>query len=94
MPSACSKATDDTKDAVFTRLDAYVKHLHATGFVAWKSYSNIPKACIYNMDEAGTDTTTHRGKVLCSILDCMRQYTIHTLTCCLTSRADHMYLLH
>jgi hypothetical protein len=49
------------------------------------------------MDEVGTATTKHRGRVLGSILDSTRQYTITPegdgkmnmhLTCCLTSRAD------
>ena len=101
-PQRASKATADTRDAMFTKLDAFVKNLHAAGYVKWKSYPDIPKDCIYNMDEVGTDTTKHRGKILCSSLDTMRSYCITPegdgkmnmhLTCCLTSRADGKFFI-
>jgi hypothetical protein len=96
-PQRACKATAETRDAMFTKLDAFVKNMHAAGYFKWESYSDIPKHCIYNMDEVGTDTTKHRGRVLGSILDSTTQYTITPegdgkmnmhLTCCLPSRAD------
>jgi hypothetical protein len=96
-PQQACKATVETRDAMFTKLDAFVKNMHAAGYLKWASYGDIPKHCIYNMDEVGTDTTKHRGRVLGSILDSIRQYTITPegngkmnmhLTCCLTSQAD------
>lgn len=101
-PQRACKATVETRDAMFTKLEASVKNLHAGGYVKWKTYSDIPKHCIYNMDEVGIDTTKHRGKVLGSILDSTRQYTITPegdgkmnmhFTCCLTSRADGEFIL-
>ena len=100
-PQRANKATVDTRDAMFAKLDAFVKHLHAAGYVKWKSYGDIPKKSNYNMDEVGTDTTKHRGKILCSSLDSMRNYTITPegdgkmnmhLTVCLTSRAYGKFL--
>lgn len=96
-PQRASKATVDTRDAMFAKLDAFVEHLHDNGYVPWKSVHEIPKDCIYNMDEVGADTTKHRGNVLASSLESMRTYTITPegdgkmnmhITCCLTSRAD------
>ena len=96
-PQRAVKATVDTRDAMLVKLDAFIQFLNKDGYVPWKSYSDIPKDSIYNMDEVGTDTTKHRGKVLASIWDSIRQYTITPegdgkmnmhLTCCLTSRAD------
>ena len=101
-PQRACKATVETRDAMFTKLEASVQHLNASGYVKWKTYSDIPKHCIYNMDEVGADTTKHRGKILGSSLDSTRQYTITPegdgkmnmhLTCCLTSRADGEFLL-
>lgn len=102
-PQRACKATVETRDAMFAKLDAFVRNMHASGYFKWKTYAEIPKHCIYNMDEVGTDTTKHRGKVLGSILDSTRQYTITPegdnkmnmhLTCCLTSRADGKFGLH
>jgi hypothetical protein len=57
-PAHAMKATKEARDAVFTKLDCYVKNLNAMGLTKdWKSFEDIPAECIYNMDEAGTDTT-------------------------------------
>jgi hypothetical protein len=37
------KATKEMRDAVFTKLDCYVKNLNAMGLTKdWKSYKDIP----------------------------------------------------
>jgi hypothetical protein len=97
-PARAMEATKETRDAVFTKLDCYVKNLNAMGLTKdWKSYKDIPAECIYNMDEVGTDTTKHRSKVLCHADTTIRKYcrtkegdgkmNMH-ITACLTTRAD------
>jgi hypothetical protein len=62
---------------MFTKLDAFVKNMHAAGYLKWASYGDNPKHSIYNMDEVGTKKTKYRGQVLAgSILDSTRQYTL------------------
>jgi 3-keto-L-gulonate-6-phosphate decarboxylase len=100
-PARAKKANEDTRDAVFTKMDCYVKNLYAMGLTPdWKSYKDIPNTCIYNMDEVGTDTTKHRSKVICDAAETIRKYcqtpegdgkmNMH-ITACLTTRADGTY---
>jgi hypothetical protein len=63
-PKRAEQATEDTRDAMFFKLDAYIKSLHEMGHVGWKSYREIPKDNIFNMDEVGNDTTKHRSKIV------------------------------
>ncbi len=97
-PARAMKATKETRDAVFTKLDCYVTNLNAMGLTKdWKSYKDIPAECIYNMDKVVTDTTKHRYKVLCDADTTIRKYcrtkegdgkmNMH-ITACLTTRAD------
>jgi hypothetical protein len=46
-------------DAVFFKLDCYIKTLHAMGLCEWKSFKDILKEDMLNMDEVSTDTTKH-----------------------------------
>ena len=96
-PQRAKKATKDTRDAVFTKLDSYIRNLNAMSLVPWKSYKDVPGDTIYNMDEVGTDTTKHRSKIICDAAATIRQYcqtnsgdgkmNMH-ITACLTTRAD------
>ena len=96
-PQRAKKATKDTRDAVFTKLDANVRNLNAMGLVTWKSYRDVPGDSIYNMDEVGTDTTKNRSKIICDAATTIRHYSqtnsgdgkmnMH-ITACLTTRAD------
>jgi hypothetical protein len=96
-PARARKATLATRDAVFYKLDAYIRNLYKMGKVPWRSYREIPCEKIYNMDEASTDTTKHRSKVIADAADIIRKYTetpegddkmnMH-ITACLTTRAD------
>jgi hypothetical protein len=96
-PQRAKKATKDTRDAVFTKLDAYIRNLHAMKLVPWKAYKDIPAESLYNMDEVGTDTTKHRSKIICDAAATIRHYcqtnsgdnkmNMH-ITACLTTRAD------
>jgi hypothetical protein len=36
-PKRAEQATEDTRDAMFFKLDAYIKTLHEMGHVSWKS---------------------------------------------------------
>ena len=63
-PQCASKATEEVQDAMFTKLDAYVQIVNTENLVPWESYKDIPKDCIYNMDEVGTDTTEHRNNFI------------------------------
>ena len=94
------KATIDTRDAVFTKLEAQVQNLNKCGKIPWKNYNSIPSGNIYNMDEVGVDTTKHRNKIVSSKQFKSRAFTVTKegdnkmnmhITCCLTSRGDGMF---
>jgi hypothetical protein len=63
-PQRAKQATRETRDAVFFKLDCYVKTLHAMGLCEWESYKDVPDEDKLNMDEVGADTTKHRKKVI------------------------------
>ena len=63
-PKRARQATEETRNAMFSKLNSYIKLLHALGDIPWSKYSDIPAESIYNMDEMGNDTTKHRSKVL------------------------------
>jgi hypothetical protein len=42
-PKRAEQATEDTRDDMFFKLDAYTKTLHEMGHVSWKSYKDIKK---------------------------------------------------
>jgi hypothetical protein len=96
-PARARKATRATRDAVFYKLNAYIRNLNRMGKVPWKSFKDVPCEAIYNMDEASTDTTKHRSKIIADAAAIIRKYTetpegddkmnMH-ITACLTTRAD------
>jgi hypothetical protein len=97
-PLRAVKATVEVRDAMFAKMEAYIKVLNAAHKVSWESYQLIPKNCIYNMDEVGTDTTKHRAKIIGSTLNSIvrpfqrtpegdGKMNVH-VTCCLTTCAD------
>jgi hypothetical protein len=69
------KATRATRDAVFYKLNAYPQNLNHMGKAPWKSFKDIPCESIYNMDEAPTDATEHRSKVIADATAIIRKYT-------------------
>lgn len=97
-PQRAVKATEEVRNTMFGKLEAYIQILKVANKVSWESYQDIPKDCIYNMDEVGTDTTKHRGKIIGSSLNSMARPFQRTpegdgkmnmhVTCCLTTRAD------
>jgi hypothetical protein len=68
-PQRARQATKETRDAVFFKLDSYIKTLHSMGLCDWKSYKDVPDEDKFNMDEVGADTTKHRKKVIADRLD-------------------------
>ncbi len=99
-PQRAKQATTETRDAVFYKLDSYVKTLHAMGLCEWESFKDVDDKDKINMDEVGTDTTKHRSKIICDAAATIRHYSqtnpgdgkmnMH-ITCCLTTRADGKY---
>ncbi len=99
-PQRAKKANTETRDAVFVKLDCYIKSLHAMGLVPWKSYRDVSKKSIYNMDEVGTDTTKHRSKIVADALTMICKFIITPegdgrmnmhITACITTRSDGIY---
>jgi len=68
-PKRARQATEETRDAMFFKLNSYIEMLHAMQKIPWKHYSDIPSDCIYNMDELGNDTTKHRNKIIFKKMD-------------------------
>jgi hypothetical protein len=59
-----NQANDYVRRSYFTKLNAFVKQLHAMGKIPWDSYDKIPLKFKYNMDEMAPDTTKRRKRVL------------------------------
>jgi hypothetical protein len=96
-PQRAKKANTETRDALFVKLDCYIKSLLAMGLVPWKPYSDVSKQSIHNMDEVGTDTTKHRSKIVADALTMNHKFKItpkgdgqmnmHIITC-ITTQSD------
>ena len=63
-PKGAEQATEDTRDGMFFKLDAYIKSLHEMGHVRRKCYKDIPKEHLFRMDEVGTETTKCQSKIV------------------------------
>jgi hypothetical protein len=96
-PARAKKANEQTRDAMFKKLDAYIRNLYAMKRIPWKRAKKLPRQVIYNMDEVGTDTTKRRAKVIASAEEMMRHFQITPegdgkmnmhITACITTRAD------
>jgi hypothetical protein len=96
-PARAKKANKQTRDAMFKKLDAYIRNLYAMKRIPWKRAKEVPRQVIYNMDEVGTDTTKRRAKVIASAEEMMRHFQITPegdgkmnmhITACITTRAD------
>lgn len=96
-PKRALQATKDTRDKVFVKLEAFIQILYSAGKIRWKSFSEIPAHCIYNMDEIGQDTTRFRNKILGKKGGTYPVWTITVegdgrmkkhITVCLTTRGD------
>ena len=63
-PKRVRQADEDVRDALFVRVDSYVKMLHSQGKVPWKSAAEVPADRWNNMDEIATNAHDHRKKVI------------------------------
>jgi hypothetical protein len=100
-PARAKKANKQTRDAMFKKLDGYIRNLYAMDRIPWKRAKDVPRNVIYNMDEVGTDTTKRRAKVIASAEEMMRHFQITPegdgkmnmhITACITTRADGKYI--
>ena len=63
-PARVRQATEDVRNAMFVRLDNYVKILHDSGKVPWKSWDEVSCRDMSNMDEVATNCHDHRKKII------------------------------
>ena len=97
-PKRAAQATEDTRDAVFCKLNGYIKMLFAMDKVPWETYAEVPKESIFNMDEVSNDTTKHRKRIIAGKSGLWSRVFQNTpegdgkmsqhITVCLTTRAD------
>jgi hypothetical protein len=101
-PQRARKANTETRDAVFVKLDCYIKSLYAMELVPWKCFGDVSKKSIYNMDEVGTDTTKHRSKIVADALSMIRNFLLTPegdgrmnmhITACIRTRSDGKFQL-
>ena len=50
--------------ALFVKVDCYVKIFNNQGKILWRSVSDVPPDCISNMDKVATNAHNHRKKVI------------------------------
>ena len=86
-PARANKATEETRNRVFYKLDCYVRNLYCQGKIPWKSYSEVPASRKYNMDEVGSDTTKHRAKIIACPTSTARLF-------CVTPEGDGKMNMH
>ena len=63
-PKRARQAKVDVRDALFVKIDNFIKMLHSQGKVPWKSFADVPAHCINNMDEIATNAHDHRKKII------------------------------
>jgi hypothetical protein len=104
-PQLARIGNTETIYAVPMKLDCcYIKSLYMMGLVPWKSFGDVLKHSIYNMDEVGTgDTTKHRPKINVDALSMIQNFqlapegdarmnSMHILAC-ITTTSDGKFLL-
>ena len=96
-PKRAEKATEDTRDSMFSKMEYFVELLNKLGHSPWNSYADVPAHCKYGMDEVGTDTTKRMGKILVPADENGPIFQVtpegdnkmnHHITLCITTRAD------
>ena len=63
-PKRVRQDDEAVMQALFVKVDCYVKILNNQGKVLWRSTSDVPPDCISNMDEIVTNTHNHWKKVI------------------------------
>ena len=96
-PARVRQATEDLCNAMYTKLDNYIKILHAEGRVPWKCFEDVPPLNMSNMDEVATNTHDHRNKVvgdnthlgrLFQLMQCRDGKIPFHITLCITSNTS------
>ena len=73
-PARVRQAHVDVKDALFVKLDNYIKFLYESGKVPWKSWSEVPPDAMNNMDKVATNCIDHRKKLIGDALHLRRLF--------------------
>ena len=63
-PKRARQADETVLEALFVKVDNYIKILHSQGKVPWKSASKIPLSSQSNMDEIATNAHSHHKKII------------------------------
>ena len=63
-PKGGKKGDESVMEAIFVKLENYVKILHNQGKVPWASASDIPAKNQSNMDKIATNSRSHRKKMI------------------------------
>ena len=63
-PKRFRQADVDVRNALFVKLENFIKLLYNQGKIPWKSVSEIPLHCMSNMDKIATNAHDHRKKVI------------------------------
>ena len=63
-PAWVRQADEDVKDVVFIKIENYIRLLQTTGKVPWKTFGQVPKENIYNIDKVATHTSKYCKKII------------------------------
>jgi hypothetical protein len=76
-PQPARIGNTETIYAVSMKLDCcYIKSLYMMGLVPWKSFGDVLKHSIYNIDEVGTDKTKPRSKINADALSMIQNFQL------------------
>jgi hypothetical protein len=93
-PAWVKKASKQTRDVMFKKLDCCICNLHVM--------KRVPRQVIYNMDEVRTDSTKRWAKVIASAEEMLQHFQITPeghgkmnmhITACITTRANGKFRL-
>ena len=68
-PKRVRQATTDVRNAMFVRLESFIKLLYSQGKVKWPSFKDIPAENVSNMDELAVNAHDHRRKIIAPVSD-------------------------
>ena len=63
-PARMRQSDAEVRDCEFLKLELYIKLLYDMSKIPWKTYSEIPRLNIYNMNEVTINTYAHRRKAI------------------------------
>ena len=77
-PKRVCQANTDVSNAMFLRLENYIKLLYRQGKIEWSSFKDIPAENVSNMDKLGVNTHNHRHKIIAPVSAVIQQQNIST----------------